>query len=47
MDEEDQRIAAARALAEVPVFAILSPVDRAKLAGVLEDRYLEAGTVVF
>ena len=47
MEEVDQRLAAARALAEVPVFAVLSPVDRAKLAGVLEDRYLEAGTVVF
>jgi anion transporter len=46
-DELEQRIAAVRALAEVPVFAVLSPVDRAKLAGVLEDRYLEAGTVVF
>jgi anion transporter len=46
-DELKQRIAAVRALADVPVFAMLSPVDRAKLAGVLEDRYLEPGTVVF
>jgi di/tricarboxylate transporter/CRP-like cAMP-binding protein len=39
--------AAAEALASVPLFAGLSPVDRAKLAGVLEDRWLEPGSVVF
>ncbi|MDB5867262.1 MAG: crp 3 [Betaproteobacteria bacterium] len=38
---------AAEALAAVPLFAGLSPVDRAKLAGVLEERWLDAGTVVF
>jgi DASS family divalent anion:Na+ symporter len=38
---------AAEALAAVPLFAGLSPVDRAKLAGVLEERWLDAGSVVF
>ena len=38
---------AAEALAAVPLFAGLSPVDLAKLAGVLEDRWLEAGSIVF
>ncbi|HEV7800158.1 MAG TPA: SLC13 family permease [Burkholderiales bacterium] len=38
---------AADALAAVPLFAGLSPVDLAKLAGVLEDRWLDAGSVVF
>jgi di/tricarboxylate transporter/CRP-like cAMP-binding protein len=38
---------AARALAAVPFFAALTPVDLAKLAGVLEDRWIDAGTVVF
>jgi anion transporter len=39
--------AAAQALGSMPLFATLSPVDRAKLAGMLEDRWLDAGTVVF
>ncbi|HEX2828647.1 MAG TPA: SLC13 family permease [Burkholderiales bacterium] len=38
---------AAEALAAVPLFAGLSPVDRAKLAGVLEERWLDPGGVVF
>jgi anion transporter len=38
---------AAEALAAVPLFAGLSPVDLAKLAGVLEERWLDAGSVVF
>ncbi len=38
---------AADALAAVPLFAGLNPVDLAKLAGVLEDRWLDAGSVVF
>src|SRR4051812_25437926 len=47
MDELEERLDAARALAAVPVFSVLSQVDLAKLAGVLEDRWLDAGTVVF
>jgi anion transporter len=38
---------AAQALAAVPVFAALSPIDLAKLAAFLEDRWLDAGEVVF
>lgn len=38
---------AADALAAVPLFSGLSPVDLAKLAGVLEERWLDAGTLVF
>jgi CRP-like cAMP-binding protein/di/tricarboxylate transporter len=38
---------AAEALATVPVFAALTPIDRAKLAAFLEDRWLDAGEVVF
>ncbi|MFO1317230.1 MAG: SLC13 family permease [Burkholderiales bacterium] len=39
--------AAAEALAAVPFLAPLAPVDLAKLAGVLEDVWFDAGTVVF
>jgi CRP-like cAMP-binding protein/di/tricarboxylate transporter len=47
MSEHDETSAAAEALARVPFFALLTPVDLAKLAGVLEDRWIDAGTVVF
>ncbi len=39
--------AAAESLAAVPFLAPLDPVDLAKLAGVLEDCWFDAGTVVF
>lgn len=39
--------AAAQALAAIPFLAPLAPVDLAKLAGVLEDHWFDAGTVVF
>jgi CRP-like cAMP-binding protein len=39
--------AAAQALAAIPLLAPLAPVDLAKLAGVLEDHWFDAGTVVF
>lgn len=38
---------AAEALATAPMFAGLTPLDRAKLAAVLEDRWVEAGAIVF
>src|SRR5262245_23111338 len=38
---------AAEALATIPFFAPLSPVDLAKLAGVLEDQWFDAGSEVF
>ena len=47
MSEFEDTTAAAQALAAVPFFATLTPVDLAKLAGVLEDRWIDAGTVVF
>ena len=47
MNEYEETTAAARDLAAVPFFSALTPVDRAKLAGVLEDRWIDAGTVVF
>jgi CRP-like cAMP-binding protein/di/tricarboxylate transporter len=47
MNALEETTAAARALAAVPFFSALTPVDLAKLAGVLEDRWLDAGTVVF
>ena len=47
MNDLDDPGSAARALAAVPFFATLTPVDLAKLAGVLEDRWIDAGTVVF
>ena len=47
MSEFEETRAAAEALARVPFFAKLTPVDLAKLAGVLEDRWMDAGTVVF
>jgi CRP-like cAMP-binding protein/di/tricarboxylate transporter len=47
MNEFEETTAAAAALARVPFFATLTPVDLAKLAGVLEDRWMDAGTVVF
>lgn len=43
----EQPAAAAQALAAIPLLAPLSPVDLAKLAGVLEDQWFDAGTVVF
>jgi di/tricarboxylate transporter/CRP-like cAMP-binding protein len=46
-EASDYPAAAAQALAAVPLFAALTPVDLAKLAGMLEDRWLDAGTVVF
>ena len=39
--------AAAAILASSPLFASLTPIDRAKLAAVLEDRAVPAGEVVF
>ena len=47
MNEYEETTAAARDLAAVPFFSALTPVDRAKLAGVLEDHWIDAGTVVF
>jgi di/tricarboxylate transporter/CRP-like cAMP-binding protein len=47
MNTHEETTAAAAALARVPFFASLTPVDRAKLAGVLEDRWTDAGSVVF
>ncbi len=47
MSEGQQPVAAAQALAEVPMFAALEPVDLAKLAGVLEERWFDAGSVIF
>ena len=47
MNALEETTAAARVLAAVPFFSALTPVDLAKLAGVLEDRWLDAGTVVF
>src|SRR4029450_7395972 len=37
----------AQALAAVPFLAPLAPVDLAKLAGVLEDQWFDAGSEVF
>jgi anion transporter len=47
VSESEHPAAAAEALAAVPFFAPLDPVDLAKLAGVLEDAWFDAGTVVF
>ncbi|MFO0522391.1 MAG: SLC13 family permease [bacterium] len=47
MSEGQEPVAAAQALAAVPMFAGLDPVDLAKLAGVLEERWFDAGSVVF
>jgi CRP-like cAMP-binding protein/di/tricarboxylate transporter len=47
MNAFEETLAAAEALARVPFFAMLTAVDLAKLAGVLEDRWNDAGTVVF
>ncbi len=47
MKETQTPLEAAKALASIPVFEALTPVDRAKLAGVLEERWLDPGTVVF
>ena len=47
MTGSEQPAAAAEALAAVPFLAPLDPVDLAKLAGVLEDSWFDAGTVVF
>lgn len=47
MSEGQESLAAAQALAAVPMFAGLDPVDLAKLAGVLEERWFDAGSVVF
>src|ERR687891_97481 len=47
MTEFEETTASAQALTAVPFFAALTPVDLAKLAGVLEDRWIDAGTVVF
>jgi len=47
MSEVPESLAAAEALAAVPMFASLDPVDLAKLAGVLEERWFDAGSVVF
>jgi CRP-like cAMP-binding protein len=44
---DSKPLEAAHVLAAIPVFAALTPVDRAKLAGALEERVLEVGTVVF
>jgi CRP-like cAMP-binding protein len=45
--ESEHPAAAAESLAAVPFLAPLDPVDLAKLAGVLEDCWFDAGTVVF
>ncbi|MFO0481496.1 MAG: SLC13 family permease, partial [bacterium] len=47
MSEGQESLAAAQALAAVPMFAGLDPVDLAKLAGVLEERWFDAGSLVF
>ena len=47
MNDIEEPGSAARALAAVPFLAVLTPVDLAKLAGVLEDRWIDAGTIVF
>jgi anion transporter len=55
VDPEDQSqpqadadiVAAAGALAAAPIFAELTPLDRAKLAAVLEEQWIDAGSVVF
>ncbi|MBY0439961.1 MAG: cyclic nucleotide-binding domain-containing protein, partial [Burkholderiales bacterium] len=47
MSEGQEPVAAAQALAAVPMFAGLDPVDLAKLAGVLEERWFDAGSIVF
>jgi anion transporter len=44
---EDNPREAAEALAAVPLFAALTPVDRAKLAAALEERWVAAGEVIF
>jgi anion transporter len=44
--QEDPR-EAAEALAGVPLFAALMPLDRAKLAAALEERWIAAGEVIF
>src|SRR4030095_17137299 len=45
--EHEAPSVAAQALAGVPCLAPLSPVDLAKLAGGLEDQWLDAGSEVF
>ena len=47
MTAHEHPSAAAEALAAVPFLAPLSPVDLAKLAGVLEDQWFDAGSEVF
>jgi len=47
VSEGQEPVAAAQALAAVPMFAGLDPVDLAKLAGVLEERWFDAGSIVF
>ena len=47
MTGSEHPTAAAESLAAVPFLAPLDPVDLAKLAGVLEDCWFDAGTVVF
>ena len=47
MNESREAVEAAEALAAVPAFGGLTPLDRAKLAAFLEERWLDAGTVVF
>ena len=47
MSDGQESLASAQALAAVPMFAGLDPVDLAKLAGVLEERWFDAGSVVF
>jgi CRP-like cAMP-binding protein/di/tricarboxylate transporter len=44
---EDDPREAAETLAAVPLFAALTPLDRAKLAAALEARWISAGEVVF
>jgi CRP-like cAMP-binding protein/di/tricarboxylate transporter len=47
VNESREAVEAAEALAAVPAFAGLTPLDRAKLAAFLEERWLDPGTVVF
>jgi CRP-like cAMP-binding protein/di/tricarboxylate transporter len=47
VSESSETTQAAEALASVPMFAALTPMDRAKLAAFLEDRWLDSGEVVF
>jgi di/tricarboxylate transporter/CRP-like cAMP-binding protein len=47
LSELPDAIAGAQALAAVPMFAGLPPVDLAKVAGVLEERWYDAGSTVF